>query len=73
MSSEQSTESGARASESDAERQKAFLMGTYDALGWVLTSPRINGELRRRIHARAMEVHGELRGLGVHFTEVADA
>lgn len=44
--------------------REVFLRGQYDALGWVLTSPRINGELRDRIRAKAMDIYDEVEGCG---------
>lgn len=40
-----------------------FLRGQYDALGWVLTSPRIRGELRDRIHDKAMDIYEQIAAL----------
>lgn len=55
------------------ETRTAFLCGQYDALGWVLTSPRITGELRDRIHAKAMDIYDQAKAQGVAFEEGSDA
>lgn len=47
----------------------AHLMGEYDALGYVLTSPRVNGNLRERITGKALEIKDELEKRDIEFKE----
>lgn len=48
--------------------QIAYLGGQYDAICWVLTSPRINGDLRGRIQDKALGIKDQLEAAGEKFT-----